>query len=222
MKRTWFLAGVMFLVGCAILTPEDRLAWERGKKLQEEGQHEKAIVELTRVMNKFDTMTYREITPIRLDVARSLYALKRLTEAEEILGPTAALHHLFLGRPHVVMHEQAALGPAVVQPVEDVLDLAAGDAQAQMSAGHRLHVVGLVEDHHFVLGQNAPAFASECQVGEQQGVIDDENLGVAYPATCPIVETLLVPGAFPAHAVAVVAGHFVPDLRHGPEIEIGE
>ena len=55
------------------------------------------------------------------------------------------------------MHQQAAVGAVVVELAERVLDLAAGDAQAQVVAGDGFDRVGFVEDHHVVVGQDAGA-----------------------------------------------------------------
>ena len=119
-----------------------------------------------------------------------------------------------------MVDQQAAIGAVVVELVEHVLDLAAGNPQAEMLAGHRFDHVGFVEDHHVVVGQDAGPLAAERQIGEKQGVIDDQDLGVGDPPPGAVVETVVVGGARPAHAVAVVAGHFVPHLADGAKIEV--
>ena len=70
---------------------------------------------------------------------------------EEIARPLAALPDLLLGVGQLVMHQQPAVGPVVVQLSQRVFDLPAGHFQAQMFAGDGLDRVGLVEDHHFVI-----------------------------------------------------------------------
>ena len=52
-------------------------------------------------------------------------------------------------------------------------------------------------------------------IGEKQRVIDDQELGVGDPPPGAVVETVVVRGACPPHAIAMVAGHFVPHLATG-------
>ena len=97
--------------------------------------------------------------------------------------------------------------------MSDVLDLAAGDVDAQVVAGDRFDRVGFVEDHDVVVGQDADAGPPQGEVAEEQRVIDDEDLRVLHAAAVLVVEALVVRRAAAAHAVAAVAGHFVPHLR---------
>ena len=90
----------------------------------------------------------------------------------------------------------------------------------QVVAGDGLQVVGFVEDDHVVLGQDAGLLPPQGQVGEEQGMVDDEDLGMVSPPPGLVVEAILIARAGPAHAVAVVAGHLVPDGRMGAKIEV--
>ena len=47
-----------------------------------------------------------------------------------------------------------------------------------MVARHGLEGVGLVEDHDVVLGQHAHPLLPQGQVGEEQGMVDHQDLGV--------------------------------------------
>ena len=56
--------------------------------------------------------------------------------------------------------QQALVRAVVVELPQGVVDLAAGDPQAEVVARHRLDHVGLVENHDVVLGQQAHPFAA--------------------------------------------------------------
>ena len=47
-----------------------------------------------------------------------------------------------------------------------------------MVAGHGFQIVGFVEDDGVVVGQDARARCAQGQIAEEQGVIDDQNLGI--------------------------------------------
>ncbi len=55
----------------------------------------------------------------------------------------------------------------------------------------------------------------ERQVAEEQRVIDDQDLGVLHAPAGGVVEALFVRRTLAAHAVAAVAGHFVPHAGSG-------
>ena len=153
-------------------------------------------------------------------VALGLFGQPGGDALEEIAGPIAAFPDLFLGVAELVMHQQPAVRPVVVELSQGELDLAVGDVQAEVVAGDGLDLVGLVEDHHVVLRQDAHVLPPQRQVGEEQGVVDHQDLGVLHPPPGLVVEALGVHRALAAHAVAVVAGHFVPHGRQGAEIEV--
>ena len=133
-----------------------------------------------------------------------------------------AVGHLLLGLAEAGPGQQALVRPIVIEPPQGELDLAAGEPQAQVIAGHRFQRMGLVEDHDVVLGQHAHALRAEGQVGEVQGVVDHQDLGVAHPPPGLVVEACGVGGALAAHAVGAVAGHFFPDRGRRLVGEIGE
>ena len=140
---------------------------------------------------------------------------------EEAFGTVAALQDLPLRIAQPVLDQEAAVVAVVVQAAERIVDLPAGDAQAQVIARHGLHGVRLVEDEHVVIGQDARALHAKGQVAEQQGVVHNQDLGVLPPPGL-IVKAVLVTRAGSAHAIALVAGHLVPDLGHGLVVEGGQ
>ena len=73
-------------------------------------------------------------------------------------------------------HQQAAVGPLVVEPPQGELDLPVGDRQPQVIAGDGFQRVGFVENHHVVLGQQVHALPPQGEVGEKQGMVDHQDL----------------------------------------------
>ena len=69
--------------------------------------------------------------------------------------------------------------------VEQVIDGAAADLQAEVVGGHVFEGVGLVEDDDLVIGQQAGPGAAQGEVAEEQGVVDDEELGAEHAAGGP-------------------------------------
>ncbi len=72
--------------------------------------------------------------------------------------------------------EQAAAAAWAEQLVEQVLDGAAADLQAEVIGGHVLQRVRLVEDDDLVVGQQVRSLAAQGEVAEEQGVVDDQQL----------------------------------------------
>ena len=119
-----------------------------------------------------------------------------------------------------VAHERRGLGErchdgGVVedapQHADDAQEPAAADLAADRVAHDVLELVGLVEDHGIVVGQDADPRASQGQIAKEQRMIHDQQLGILRATTGLIVETVLVRGTLPAQAVTVIAGHLVPD-----------
>ena len=90
-----------------------------------------------------------------------------------------------------------------------------------MLAGHGLERMRLVEDRHVVLGKHPKARSPQGQVGDEEGMVDDQEVGRPDPPPGLEVEALLVPRAVAAQAVAVLALDRVPDARQRPEIQVG-
>ena len=95
------------------------------------------------------------------------------------------------------------------------LDLAAGDRRPRWSPATASSVWASSKITTSYLGRMLTPSAPQGQVGEEQGVVDDQDLGVAASAAGPGSRSSRVRRALAAHAVAVVAGHFVPDGRQG-------
>ena len=129
-------------------------------------------------------------------------------------------HGQFLCIDKVVTEQDAALHLIVVEFVEQVFDLSFTDGQAEVIGGDGFDGVGFIEDDGFVIGQDAATIASESEVREEEGVVDDEQVGVPDAASCGVVEAVGVSGAFFAEAVTVVAEDFVPHIDGGLEGQI--
>ena len=82
--------------------------------------------------------------------------------------------------------------------------------------------MGFVEDDGIILGQDADVAAqtSQCEIGEEEGVIDDEDLRVLHVAASFEIEALAELRTLFAQAVARIALDQLPDGRHRAEIEI--
>ena len=122
----------------------------------------------------------------------------------------------------VVIDQQALVRAAVVQLAQHPLDLARTDADPQMIAGDRFDRVRFVQDDGIVLGQQAAAGAPHGQIAEEQGVVDDQDLGVVDPAPSQEIEAIFVLRTVAPHAIAAVAGDFVPDLIDRLERKIAQ
>jgi len=153
-------------------------------------------------------------------VAGGLFRKPAVDAFEKGRRPIAALADLLANVAQVAADQQPAIGPVVVEPPQHVIDLPAGDAQPEVIAGDRLDRMGLVEDDHVVVGQDAHLVSPQGQVGEEQGVVDDQDLGVLDAPAGLVVEALPIVGTLASHAIAVLAGHLVPDGRQGAEVEI--
>ena len=158
-------------------------------------------------------LAQRVLDDLRLPhaAAAALLAGEPLADVfKKLLRAVIAVQHLLLGLAEARPDQQALVRPIVVEPSQGEFDLAVGEPQAQVIAGHRLQRMGLVEDHDVVLGQHARAFHAQGQVGEIQGVIDHQDLGMAHPPPGLVIEACGVVRALAAHAIGRIAGHFFP------------
>ena len=73
----------------------------------------------------------------------------------------------------------------------------------------------LVEDHDIRIRQKARTGASQCQIAKKEGVVDDQDPRMIDATARLIIKTVFVGGAISAHAVAAIAGHFIPDDHLG-------
>ena len=76
-------------------------------------------------------------------------------------------------------------------------------------------MVGFIEDDGFVGGKHVGAFCAECELREEEGVVDDENPGVLKFLSGLHVVTGFIEGAAFAGAVAVFGTYGGPDFRIG-------
>src|SRR5205085_3205764 len=88
----------------------------------------------------------------------------------------------------------------VQQTPQQVIGLAAGDRQPEVFRGNIFEVVGLIEDNYTVVRKN-PALVvrerTDHQVGEEQGVVDDEQVRlVDLPARLEVEALRIVGTAF--------------------------
>src|SRR5262245_54358356 len=104
------------------------------------------------------------------------------------------------------------VGAWVVQLVQGVLDGAAAELQSHMLGGYVFKGVRLVENDGPVIGQQTEAAAAQGEVGEEQGMVDDEDVRPEHGTTGLEVEASGVVLAVAAEAVAAVALDEVPHI----------
>lgn len=83
-------------------------------------------------------------------------------------------------------------------------------------------MVGFIEDDAFVGGKHMGAFGTECEFGKEEGVVDDEYLGVLEFLSGLHVVTGFIEGAAFAGAVTVFGTDGGPDVRVGLFLEFLE
>ena len=134
-----------------------------------------------------------------------------------VTRPPAAFDHLIDERggaaPDADAGEEPPTPPRVVEEPQEMGDAGLGEAEAEVLGRDLLDAVRLVEDDVVVGRQEADAVDAEGEVGEEEGVVADEQIAVLHPPPRRLVEAPLVGRAFPAHAVVGVAPGVVPHLR---------
>jgi len=118
--------------------------------------------------------------------------------------------------------DESAAGAFVEDGVEEASDLCVGDAHSHVVTGGGFDVVGFVEDDGVVVGQDGGVALPECEVGEEEGMVDDEEVGILGAATGALVETLVVEVALVAHAVVSLAADALPEVGEWFKGQIGE
>ena len=91
-----------------------------------------------------------------------------------------------------------------------------------MLAGHGFRRMGLVQDDRVVIWKDIGAFASQCEVGEEEGVVHHQHVRIPHAPAGAVVETLFVLLTFLAQTIAVLAVDLVPDLRERAERQVGQ
>lgn len=84
-----------------------------------------------------------------------------------------------------------------------------------MIAGDVFDGVGFVEDDGVVLGEVVDAGGAEGEIGEEEGVVDDEDSAGLHAAPGGLPVAGLVELASLAQAVAMLSADFVPDVAFG-------
>jgi len=110
--------------------------------------------------------------------------------------------------------ENASLKLIVVEFIKQEVDLSFADGQTQVICGDGFDGVCFVEDDGLIIGQDIGAIAAECQVREEQSVVDDQQIRIPDSPSCRVVKAFGVCGAFFAEAVTVITVDFIPDI-HG-------
>ena len=143
----------------------------------------------------------------------------------QLREPDSGLNACFLVKflcvDEVVAVENAALGLVVVEFVEQEFDLTFADGQSEVICGDGFDGVGFIEDDGFVIRQDAGTIATECEVREEECVIDDQQIGIPDSSAGGVVEAVGVGGTFLSQAVTVITVDFVPDVHGWLERQIG-
>src|SRR5262245_52192555 len=141
-------------------------------------------------------------------------AIRRLTRVD----------HSLPIRVRAVNRQQTVHGiaPLVQQLAQQIIDLAARDLQPQMFRGDVFERVGLVENHDVVFRQDRvlDALRAQCQVAEEQGVIDHEQIRLLHQLAGLEIEATLVICAILAEAVLRIAFDQVPYRADRAETQI--
>ena len=138
-------------------------------------------------------------------------------------GVQRVLDELLLARAAELV-QQAALARRVPQVFQQAVGAVAAEPQAEMLGGDLGHGLRLVEHHEVVGKQHAAGAAlvgraARAQVGEQQAVVDDDDLGVAQPGAGPLVETDFAVAVFAA-AGGGIGVDGVPDLGRRRRVQL--
>ena len=80
---------------------------------------------------------------------------------EQVAGGEAASIDLLLQPLEVFVNQQTLLRSVVVKPIKQVVELAAGQANAKMITGDRFDRVAFVQDDRVVVGQQCHALPCE-------------------------------------------------------------
>ena len=112
-----------------------------------------------------------------------------------------------------------------VKTPQQLKEPAPGKLSAEIVGGHVFDVMGLVQYDSRVTGQDgrvgvAACFAAHGQIGEQEVVIGDEQIGRGRLAASIVKEAVVVERTAHARTVVAFTGHLFPDgrLRHNAEV----
>ena len=120
------------------------------------------------------------------------------------------------------MDQQPFLGSIVVELVQRVVDLSAGNANSQMISCYRLNGVSFIENHNVVIGQDAHSRAAKGKVAKQECVIDNQDLRILDTPSSFEIKALAISRTTPPQAIPTIAGNFVPHRPKRLVIKVAE
>ena len=177
-----------------------------GLDLDELGQPNQSICKVRRISQA--GFAHAEFA-VALEGAPIRDLIKKRIRARHQLRDHAAGRAVFHGL------EEAFFRSRVIEPLQAAADSELGNFHTDVLGGNVFDGVGLVKDHE-VFGKKQPALAlflilDSTQQGEEQGVIEHDDVGGQHPAAHGLVETARILRAGFLGADVVLAAHFLPD-----------
>ena len=111
----------------------------------------------------------------------------------------------------MVSPEEAPVCPFVRQPGEHEIDAQARKLQTQVLTGDGFKRVGLVENRQVVFRQQFESRSPQREIGDEQRVVDDQNIRILGSPPCSIKMAVFVRRTLAAQTVAILALHSLPD-----------
>ncbi len=115
-----------------------------------------------------------------------------------------------------VRAESASPALGVVESAQVVANCSFADLQSEMLACDILNGVRLIQHRQVIFRQIIHAGHAQCQVGEEECVIDDEQIAAVHSALGGLPVTGVVEFAFLTQAISLLSADLVPhaELRH--------
>src|SRR5690606_34294697 len=110
-------------------------------------------------------------------VLRSEPLLPTNDEVEKVVDLMPNPRAQFAQIVEFMMHQQPFVRSRIVQAIERIIELAAGNLQTDVTGGGVFQRMGFVENDDVVVGKDADVLSSQRQIAEEQAVIDDEKIG---------------------------------------------
>ena len=120
---------------------------------------------------------------------------------KELVGLISALRDELLAFEGSLDDEQPFVFFGVEQFVQRVFDGGPTDAQSQMGAGDVLDRMGFVQNDRLVVGEDVDSFLPQGQIGEEECMVDDQDIGVVESFAGSEVEAVVVGRAFSSQAI---------------------
>ena len=115
----------------------------------------------------------------------------------------------------VVKPEETPVRPFVVQPGQHEINAQAGELQTQVLASDRFERVGLVENRHVVFGQQSESRRPQRQIGDEQRVVDDQDIRILSSPPCSIKKAVFIRRTLATQTIAILALHSFPNEGSG-------